>query len=119
MYRKAAARGSRSRQSDCAGSLFDHIDHDVRVRDGDGVRRVHLNDVRVGTIGLLVHVADVSGSFRAAKSMGRWVANIRAATLSGTSAARSLRYLSAWQRAYVPLVPSGKVYVVRSTDEAN
>ena len=35
----------------CAGGLLDHIDHDVRESDGDGVRRVQLNDVRVGTIG--------------------------------------------------------------------
>jgi hypothetical protein len=35
-----------------AGGLFDHVGHDVRVRDGDGVRSVDLSGVGVGTIGL-------------------------------------------------------------------
>ena len=36
---------------DGADSLFDHVDHDVRVSDRDGVRRVQLNDVGVGAVG--------------------------------------------------------------------
>ena len=35
---------------DSAGSLSDHIDHDVRVGDGDGMGRVQLNDGRVGSV---------------------------------------------------------------------
>jgi hypothetical protein len=31
--------------------MFDHVDHDIRESDGDGVRRIQLDDVRVGTIG--------------------------------------------------------------------
>src|ERR1700677_1189176 len=69
-------------------------------------------------LGLLVHAADVSGSLRAANAMGRWVAIIRASTLSGTSAARGEPDLSALTSTFVPLVPSGKVYGIRSTDEA-
>ena len=68
-------------------------------------------------LGLLVHAADVSRSLRAAAAMGRWVAIIRASTLSGTSAATRERYLSALTWTFVPLVPSGKVYGIRLTDE--
>jgi hypothetical protein len=110
------------------------------------MRRVHLNDVGGGAIsfelptfrrkhgssagntgscrglvcqlGLVVHAADVSFSLRAATSMGLSVTIIRAGTLSGTSVARRLPYLPALTRAYVKLVPSGKVHVVRSTDGA-
>ena len=38
--------------SDRADGLFDHIDHDVRESDGDGVRRFQLNDVSVCALGL-------------------------------------------------------------------
>jgi hypothetical protein len=46
------------------------------------------------------------------------LANIRATTLSGTSAARRERSLPALTWTFVPLVPSGKVYGATSTDEA-
>src|SRR3954447_5306408 len=69
-------------------------------------------------LGLLVHAADVSRSEMAAKSIGRWVAIIKASSPSGTSAARRARNLSDRTREYAPLVPSGRVYLVTLTDEA-
>src|SRR6201999_543273 len=35
-----------------ACGLFDHVGHDVWLRDADSVGRVHLGDVRVGAVGL-------------------------------------------------------------------
>jgi hypothetical protein len=35
----------------CAGSLYDHIGDDVRVRDGNGVRSVDLDNGRLRPLG--------------------------------------------------------------------